>query len=338
MAKPSLSSIYNRLNNVDPYHPYETQTFSDWSVEAGDVVSVSRGNAKYNSPLSSTTLEWNGAPKVTMVSSGQQKRDSVTRAAEKKYSRGGGGYRNSKDVNTSITQTQTMIELEAHDRSQKDAELSASIKVSAGQIESLVQRTGVGKLGKGQTLYSRITQTESSISSVVSKTGINKLGKNETLYSQIQQNANAIKLKVSAGKVATQLAVECGNVSITGGNLIVDGFIKANNVRAAAAEIGWADITGIDCDVRMTHDVEIEGTLDVSVIQTHDIVSSIGYFVGTNSNAATWQSKTVVTELKRSASRQFVYAVNGSTSNLSTITGSIITSATTETIYYLGHT
>ena len=307
MAKPSLSSIYNRLNNVDPYHPYETQTFSDWSVEAGDIVSVSRDGKKYNSPLSSTTLEWNGAPKVTMVSSGQQKRDSVTRSAEKKYSRGGGGYRNSKDVNTSITQTQTMIELEAHDRSKKDAELSASIKVSAGQIESVVQRTGV-----------------------------NKLGKNETLYSRIQQNANAIKLKVSAGKVATQLAVECGNVRITGGNLTVDGYIKANATYADHSSLGYVDIRAIVDDLTVDGDLECYD-LNGSNIQGYTVASSQGYIIVGNSNKATWQSKKIVTEVKLSAARQFVYAVNGNTSNLSTITGNIVTGVTTETIYYLGH-
>ena len=213
--------------------------------------------------------------------------------------------------------------------------IASKLKVEADRIDSLISKTGVNKLGKSETMYSRITQTESSISSVVSKTGVNKLGKNQTLYSQIQQNAKDIKLKVSAGKVATQLAVECGNVSITGGNLIVDGFIKANNVRAAAAEIGWADITGIDCDIRMTHDVEVEGTLDASVIQAHEIASETGIFIV--DNTATWQSKKVVTEVKRSVSRQFVYAVNGSTSNLSTVTGTIVTGVTTDTIYYLGH-
>lgn len=327
MAKPSLSSIYNRLNNVDPYHPYETQTFSDWSVEAGDVVSVSRDGKKYNSPLSSTTLEWNGAPKVTMVSSGQQKRDSVTRAAEKKYSRGGGGYRNSKDVNTSITQTQTMIELEAHDRSKKDAELSASIKVSAGQIESLVQ-----------------------------KTGVNKLGKTETLYSRIQQNANSIKLTVKKGDVISSINQTAEKIKIKASKIELDGVVTMNDQKVLNTSIAYGEIDTLNTGhISSASDLFIDvvsvtcgcecwlGNLNCGDLQCLDISSGgtikcDGYKIDGNSNTAKWQSKTVVTEVKRSASRQFVYAVNGSTSNLSTITGNIVTGVTTETIYYLGHT
>ena len=238
MAKPSLSSIYNRLNGVDPYHPFSAETFSDWSVEAGDMVSVSKDGTKYSSPVGSTTLEWNGAPQVTMTSTGQQQRDSVTKAGQKKYSGGGGGgYRNTRDVNTSITQNREMIELEAHDRKSETEALSSRITITAGKIESVVAKTGIDKLGNNETLYSKVDQTATAITSVVSKTGVNKLGKNETLYSKITQNASKIELKVDSGKVATSLAVECGNVSITGGNLVVSGYVTASQLNSVTARL-----------------------------------------------------------------------------------------------------
>ena len=44
----------------------------------------------------------------------------------------------------------------------------------------------------------------------------------------INLNANeSFRLKVGKGDVATQLAVECGNVTISNGNLVVDGYITA---------------------------------------------------------------------------------------------------------------
>ena len=57
--------------------------------------------------------------------------------------------------------------------------------------------------------------------------------------SKIKVNADAIALKVSKGDVATQLAVECGNVTITGGNLVVDGYVTANELEIL--EDAWAD-------------------------------------------------------------------------------------------------
>lgn len=77
-------------------------------------------------------------------------------------------------------------------------------------------------------MYTTITQSETQIESLVAKTGINDLGQSETLYSKITQNANAITLKVSKGDVSTQLAVECGNVTISGGNLVVSGYVTAS--------------------------------------------------------------------------------------------------------------
>jgi phage minor structural protein len=50
------------------------------------------------------------------------------------------------------------------------------------------------------------------------------------IYSKVLQNADNITLKVAKGDVATQLAVEVGNVTITGGNLTVDGMITAEGL------------------------------------------------------------------------------------------------------------
>jgi phage minor structural protein len=50
------------------------------------------------------------------------------------------------------------------------------------------------------------------------------------IYSKVLQNAYNITLKVAKGDVATQLAVEVGNVTITGGNLTVDGMITAEGL------------------------------------------------------------------------------------------------------------
>lgn len=58
-----------------------------------------------------------------------------------------------------------------------------------------------------------------------------------TLSTRITQTAEAITLKVSKGDVATQLAVEAGNVSITGGNLTIDGYVTASQLSTTNARI-----------------------------------------------------------------------------------------------------
>lgn len=119
----------------------------------------------------------------------------------------------------------------------------AAIGLSSSQIDTIVTASGVmldennniivdanGNpvfYNDANPMFSRIIQNAEGITSLVTKTGVNSLGQNETLYSQIQQNASAITLKVSRGDVSTQLAVECDNVHISGGDLIVDGYITS---------------------------------------------------------------------------------------------------------------
>lgn len=67
----------------------------------------------------------------------------------------------------------------------------------------------------------------------------------QALYSSIQTNARNITLKVSNGDVATQLAVECGNVTISGGNLVVDGMITASNLESELANIAAIEVQDI---------------------------------------------------------------------------------------------
>lgn len=83
------------------------------------------------------------------------------------------------------------------------------------------------------SLDSEINITNSAINSEVTRA----TAEEGRLSSRITQTAEAITLKVSKGDVSTQLAVECGNVSITGGNLTVDGYVTASQLSTTNARI-----------------------------------------------------------------------------------------------------
>lgn len=157
-----------------------------------------------------------------------------------------------------------------------------------------------------QALYSRMTVNANSISSIVSQSGIvtNKFSAStsysagdrvlyngtaykftsahsgawtgadvvaiSSLQSQITQNASAITLKVSEGDVATQLAVECNNVTITGtppgGNLVVDGYVLAS---AVSAELAVVD--NLIADGGYTGNLKVVGSLGANKIQATTI-------------------------------------------------------------------
>lgn len=89
----SLTPIYNRLNETSLNRPMSANTFSDWSIEAGDTVTVKRDGNSYESQVHSTSLTWKGAPQIEMNSTGNEERDAVSKIKKQKYARGGVGSR-----------------------------------------------------------------------------------------------------------------------------------------------------------------------------------------------------------------------------------------------------
>lgn len=98
MAEASLQPIYERLNGADSYHPFSASTFADWSIEAGDIVTLKRKSDAYVSPVHSSHLSWRGSPQVTMQSRGSRELDSIGKATQKKFNRSNGGYRAARTI------------------------------------------------------------------------------------------------------------------------------------------------------------------------------------------------------------------------------------------------
>lgn len=150
-------------------------------------------------------------------------------------------------LESKIEQTASYIRSEVADTANG---LYSKIEETASYIRSEVSSTANG-------LYSRIEQTASEIRSEVSNTanGLNsKIDQTASyirsevsqtangLSSRIDQNASQIALRVAKGDVATQLAVEAGNVTISGGNLVIDGYITSSGL---ATEIGNISVLSV---------------------------------------------------------------------------------------------
>lgn len=356
----SIAPIYERLSGAGNYHPFTAETFADWSLQAGDVVALQKGGANYEAPVYASHMTWHGkTPQITLETTGNQEREAVSKLGARKYSGGGGGYRNTDEINTKITQNEEMILMEAWNRKEgfssmilqtasmiraevSDAEnglrtmimqtasgiraeledarndltsmieatashlraefndglngLSSSVEITASQLRaefndsingvyssitetassiraevhssnsalySFIEETDshirseVGDAING--VYSSITETasqiraevhnaESSLYSAITTTATQIRAEvadtTNSLHSAIEVNADNIALKVSKGDVSTQLAVEAGNVTISGGNLVVDGYVTANQLQSEIADLesAWADV------------------------------------------------------------------------------------------------
>lgn len=101
------------------------------------------------------------------------------------------------------------------------------------------------------------------------------------LQSKLNVQTNAITLKVSKGDVATQLAVEAGNVSITGGNLVVDGYVTTSQLNATNATIS-----------NLVNGRTTAGSLKTGVLSVTTNTTMSGAFTY-GSHSVSWKSATI---------------------------------------------
>lgn len=223
----SVQPVYARLSQAGGYHPFTADTFADWSVQAGDVVTLQKDGDNYQAPIYSSRMVWRGkTPEVSFETTGNTERESITKLAQRRYGSGGGigggygggGYRNSDLMNTRITQTEEMIELAAWDLRDMDHQYSAAFTVTAQQISavvatadaqgSMLRQAGFQLNEYGMLIYAedatnptllstKFAVQADAIEAVVVKTGIDDLSSGETLYSRIAQTADSITAEVT---------------------------------------------------------------------------------------------------------------------------------------------
>lgn len=100
MPNASLGDIYDRMNDTAQTprtHPASASLFTDWSLEAGDVVNISQGEDNYSVPIYVNKVKWQGAPTVEIESTGNREREPIAKAS-RQASGGGGGIEKTKGL------------------------------------------------------------------------------------------------------------------------------------------------------------------------------------------------------------------------------------------------
>lgn len=188
----SLEPIYDRLHGANTYHPFSANTFQDWATEAGDIVTISRGDDDYAVPVHSAHLSWHGSPQVILNGTGNKKRESIEKAAQRKYARGGGGYRASQML--------------FHEFVDEDGLLRSALLMTASELRTEFQASN-------SAVYSVISQTASAIRTEV--------GNAESgLYSSIEETAGQIRSEVSSSESGIYSAINqtSSNIMLVVGN------------------------------------------------------------------------------------------------------------------------
>lgn len=174
----AIGNIYNRLadsTSTPTFHPASADLFTDWNVQAGDVVTVKSDSESYQVPVYSMKMRWSGAPRVLVESTGNPEREPLPAIKRREYSANSTNYKEQKALKSGvagINNTMQNAGLYVNDQgvwafaNDPTNGLGAKFSLQAGQIETVVTQTGIDDLGQGETLVSRVSAVRQTADSI----------------------------------------------------------------------------------------------------------------------------------------------------------------------------
>ena len=268
-AETAEQKIYNRLASAMTYHPSGANLFADdWTLEPGDVVTVKSGEDEYSVPVYSMNLQWNGASRVEIESTGNQKREPLSALRRKQYSAGRAAYIQQEENEEKFQEFSTW-------RTETDTELSSH---AAQFVEILGDGTEQhpGRLPVAETA---IIQTASNVAITAEATGLlldengnpvldehghyqyDPNAANTTLNAKIGVEAGRITAEVSRatgaeGSLSSLISAEAGKISQIVTAVGDDGQVTAASIVTAINSQGQGAVTikaaSIDLDGLVT--------------------------------------------------------------------------------------
>ena len=208
----SLNPIYSRLNSAPEYHPLEADTFADWAVEAGDMVTLTRDGTSYKSPVHEASMNWKRGQEIQLSSTGKQTRSPVSRMTQRKYATGGSGLRNNGYIHMYVT--------DQYNQLQSGLELTASSaylysKDFYKQMESGLKLTASSAHLYTQNMYNQMA------------TGLRLSESTAILYAQSRTNRAYIVARINANGEGEAL-IQANKVQITG-NTTIQGMMEVKS-------------------------------------------------------------------------------------------------------------
>lgn len=68
-------NVLNKVRGTPSFKPASVDSFGNWAIEAGDVITVENDGVTEHIPIFSSDMSWNGSAKTTMSCTGNQKRE-----------------------------------------------------------------------------------------------------------------------------------------------------------------------------------------------------------------------------------------------------------------------
>lgn len=190
--------ILSALGELGTFSPVAADTFADWTIQAGDVVTIKSGDEAYKTPLYTMNMTWKGSPRVTMESTGDEKPQPIPVFERRRYA-GGRSAARAKEENEEF-KTWAKLHID---------EAEASIKLLTGSVT-----TATGE-------YINVEVELNGLKGVVSqKADASVVTEQGNLITAAQQEINGLKGEISNKASKSEVTAEGQRVLTEAGQLI----------------------------------------------------------------------------------------------------------------------
>lgn len=198
-----IENLLQKMQQTPAFRPMSADTFSDWSIEAGDIISVDADGVVHPFPVFTSELDWAGAAKSTLSCDGSQARQPLRKQERREAAAFGA-------VSREIAKTDGKI-LESRN------ELIAALTGADGAPEDLVS---------GISNYVRYDLKN------------NEAFSGSTLFAQIGEKAKSeIRVyAVKSGDTSKTLAQILADLITLQGKVKIDGTVRVENGQLAVDE------------------------------------------------------------------------------------------------------
>lgn len=219
-VRPYVVLIYNQLSQFPAFSPVMATAVCDWSIEAGDIISIETKDSTYLFPVYCQTITWNGCARVSYESTGTELRPVMDQVNRTKLAQG----RQMHELSVTIDGLSSAIS--NTDGRVTELELTVdglSLEVSNGETSStLTLKSGEASLSSANITFTGIVTFKSL--STAGSTQIN--GANITTGTISADRIDVANLYVQKLNSATgsfnQLASTGYNPSISFGEMRLD--------------------------------------------------------------------------------------------------------------------
>lgn len=222
-------NVLNKIRGTPVFKPAAVDTFGNWAIEAGDIISVDNDGVVETIPIFSSDMNWNGSAITTIACTGNQKREIQDKQDRKDYAMSSGlsGYTNRKleelsdSFGVELGNVRSALDVYVKETEDlQEASAALTTRVSGAETALEMNTQAIEDLQEASTtLEARVDGAEASIS-------LNAQNIDGVASSMATIEADVVKLK---GRIDLS-----GNVSVSDGQLTVLG----NLVAAKSFQIG----------------------------------------------------------------------------------------------------